>query len=129
MYPEDQYAVRSLKAGASGYMVKEGAPKSLVRAIRKILKGEKYISPVLAEKLVSYLDAETDKPPHETLSNREHQTMIMMASGKTIKEISQELCLSAKTISTYRDRIFKKMKIKRSVELVHYAIKHGLIDQ
>jgi len=126
--PEDQYAVRALKAHASGYMTKDSAPDELVNAIRKILRGGKYISPALGEKLAVYLETETEKPLHETLSDREYQVMLMIASGKTVSEIAEELSLSVKTIDTYRARILEKMRMKNHAELMHYAIKHGLVD-
>jgi len=101
MYPEDQYAVRALKAGAASYLTKQSIPEELIRAIRKIFQGGKYISPTLAERLASELSAKSDKPPHETLSDREYQVMLRIASGKTVSEIAEELSLSVKTISTY----------------------------
>jgi two-component system invasion response regulator UvrY len=128
MYPEEQYAVRVLKTGASGYLTKESAPDELVRAIRQISQGKKYVSPSLAEKLALDLEISSDRPPHETLSDREYQVMCMIASGKTLKEISEELSLSIKTISTYRTRIMEKMKMKSNAELTHYAIKNRLVD-
>jgi len=128
VHPEDQYAVRALKAHASGYMTKDSAPEELVKAIRKILRGGKYISSTLAEKLVFDLETETEKPLHETLSDREHQVLLMIASGKTVSEIAEELSLSVKTIDTYRARILEKMKMKTNAELTHYAIKNGLVD-
>jgi two-component system invasion response regulator UvrY len=128
MHPEDQYGVRALKAGAAGYMTKESAPEKLVQAIRKIMKGGKYVSPTLAEKLVLDLEKDTPEAPHETLSDREHQVMCMIASGKTVSEIAKDLFLSVKTISTYRSRILKKMKMKNNAELTHYAMKHRLVQ-
>lgn len=128
MYPEEQYAVRVLKAGASGYLTKESAPDELVKAIRQISQGKKYVSPSLAEKLALDLEISSDRPPHEILSDREYQVMCMIASGKTLKEISEELSLSIKTISTYRTRILEKMNMKNNAELTHYAIKNRLID-
>jgi two-component system invasion response regulator UvrY len=128
MHPEDQYGVRALKAGAAGYMTKESAPEKLVQAIRKIIKGGKYVSPTLAEKLVLDLEKDTPEAPHETLSDREHQVMCMIASGKTVSEIAKDLFLSVKTISTYRSRILKKMKMKNNAELTHYAMKHRLVQ-
>lgn len=128
MHPEDQYAVRALKTGAAGYMTKEVVQEELIKAIRKILRGGKYISPNLAEKLALRLAPETEKPLHETLSDREYQVMIMIASGKTVSEIADELALSVKTIGTYRARILEKMKMKTNAELTHYAIKNGLVD-
>ena len=128
VYPEDQYAVRALKAHASGYMTKESAPEELVNAIRKILRGGKYISPSLAEKLAFDLETETEKPLHESLSDREYQVMLMIASGKTVSAIAKEMSLSVKTIDTYRSRILEKMKMKTNAEFISYAIKQGLVD-
>jgi DNA-binding NarL/FixJ family response regulator len=127
IHPEDQYAVRVLKAGAAGYMTKESAPEELVKAIRKVLRGGKYISPSLAEKLAFDLETDSEKPPHESLSNREYQVMCMIASGKTVKVIAEEMYLSVKTISTYRQRILEKMKMKTNAELIRYAIKNQLV--
>ena len=128
IHPEEQYAVRALKAGASGYLTKESAQDELIAAIRKASTGRKYISSSLAEKLAFYLEIDTEKPLHETLSDREYEVMCMIASGKTIKEIAEELFLSVKTISTYRSRILEEMRMKSNVELTHYALKHGLVD-
>ena len=128
VHPEDQYAVRALKAGASGYLNKESAPEELVRAIRKILRGGKYISPTLAEKMAFNLEKETDRPAHEALSDREYQVMLMIASGKTTSAIAEEISLSIKTVSTYRSRILEKMKMKSNVDLTYYVIKNNLID-
>jgi DNA-binding NarL/FixJ family response regulator len=128
MYPEEQYAVRVLKAGASGYMTKESAPHELVKAIQQISKGKKYVSPSLAEKLALDLEITTGRPLHESLSDREYQVMCMIASGKTLKEIAEQLSLSIKTISTYRSRILEKMNMKSNAELTHHAIKNRLVD-
>jgi DNA-binding NarL/FixJ family response regulator len=128
MHSEEQYAVRVLKAGASGYMTKESAPKELINAVRKILSGGKYVSPLLAEKLAFDLETKTEKPLHEMLSDREYQVMFMIASGKTVTTIADELHLSVKTISTYRERILEKMKMKSNAELTHYAIKNKLVE-
>jgi len=128
IHPEDQYAVRALKAGAAGYMTKESAPEELIMAMRTVLKGKKYISPSLAEKLADYLESEDQKNIHEILSDREHQVLLMIASGKSIKEIAEELSLSIKTISTYRARIFEKMKMKSNAELIRYAINKNLVE-
>ena len=128
IHPEEQYAVRVLKAGAAGYMTKESAPEELVKAVRKVIRGSKYISPSLAEKLAFDLETDSEKPLHETLSDREYQVMCMIASGKTVKEIAKELYLSVKTISTHRARILGKMKMKTNAELTHYAIKNRLVD-
>ncbi len=128
MHPEEQYAVRVLKAGAAGYLTKESAPGELITAIRRVSTGRKYVSSSLAEKLAFDLEYETEKPFHETLSDREYQVMCMITAGKRVKEIAEELCLSVKTVSTYRSRILEKMKMKHNAELTHYAIKHGLVE-
>ena len=127
IYPEEQYAIRALRAGASGYMTKASAPNELILAIRKISEGGKYISASLAEKLAYYLDGDATKPPHETLSDREYQVMLMIASGKTVTEIANELCLSVKTISTYRTHILEKMKMKNNAEMTLYAVQNKLV--
>ena len=128
MYPEEQYAVRTLKAGASGYLTKESASDELIAAIRKVSRGGKYVTSSLAEKLASCLDTYSDKPVHERLSDREYQVVRMIASGKTVTEIADELSLSVKTISTNRSRALIKMGMKTNAELTHYAIKHGLVE-
>ncbi len=128
MHPEDQYAVRVLRAGAAGYVTKESAPAKLVQAIRKVVRGGKYVSPSLAERLVFDLGTDTDKAPHESLSDREYQVLCMIASGKTVTQIADVLALSVKTISTYRVRILEKLKMKNNAELTRYAIKEGLVD-
>ncbi|NVM26328.1 MAG: response regulator transcription factor [Desulfobacterales bacterium] len=128
IHPEEQYAVRALKAGAAGYLTKGSAPGELTAAIRRVSAGKKYISSSLAEKLALHLENDTDKPIHEKLSDREYQILCMIASGETIKEIAQGLFLSEKTISTYRSRILEKMNMKSNAELTHYAIKNRLVD-
>ena len=128
MHPEDQFAVRMLKAGASGYLTKDTAPDELVAAIRKLLTGGKYISSTLAEKLAFDMDRDTDKPLHEALSDREFQVLRMMAAGRTVQQIAEELMLSAKTISTYRARILEKLNLKSNAEMIHYAIQNRLIE-
>lgn len=128
MHPEEQYAVRVLKAGAAGYLTKESAPDELVTAIRRVSTGRKYVSASLAEKLALDLERDTEKQCHEILSDREYQVMCMIASGKRVQEIAEELCLSVKTVSTYRARILEKMKMKNNAELMYYAIKQGLVD-
>ena len=128
MHPEEQFAVRLLKAGAAGYLNKESAPEELVKAIRKVVAGGRYVSPTLAEKLAFEIDAGSDRLAHETLSDREFQVMRMMASGKTVKEIAAELALSVKTISTYRARILTKMNLHTNAELIHYAITNQLVE-
>jgi two-component system invasion response regulator UvrY len=128
MHPEDQYGIRVLKAGASGYLMKSAAPDQLVGAIRKVYRGGKYVSPSLAEKMAFSLQTGATTLPHEALSDREYQVLCMIASGKTVKEIAGQLSLSEKTISTYRARILEKMDMKSSAELTHYAIKFNLVD-
>ena len=128
MYPEEQYAIRALKAGASGYLTKESAPQELIQAIQRIASGRKYITPTLAEKLAYDFDKDYEKPLHESLSDREFQVMRLLAVGKTVKEIGEELFLSIKTVSTYRTRILEKMEFNNNAELIHYAIKNQIID-
>jgi len=128
IHAEEQFAVRLLKAGASGYLTKENAPDELVKAIRNVMSGGKYISPGLAETLAFGLDAASGRPRHETLSDREFQVMQLMASGKTPMEIAEVLSLSAKTVSTYRTRLLEKLNLKTNAELIRYAIEHGLIE-
>ena len=128
MHPEEQYAVRALRAGASGYLTKESAPDELVAAIRKVSTGGRYVSASLAEKLASILQKGGGELPHQTLSDRELHVMRLIASGKTVSEIARELSLSVKTISTYRSRILYKMKLKNNVELANYATQNRLIE-
>lgn len=128
MHPEEQYAVRALRAGASGYLTKASAAHELIRAIRKVSQGGKYVTASLAEKLAMELDSKAEKQQHEKLSNREYQVMLMLASGKTVGEIAEELCLSVKTVSTYRTRIMEKMGMKKNAELTFYAMSNGLLS-
>jgi len=128
VHPESQYALRILRAGASGYITKESAPDELIGAIRKVHRGGKYISVSLAEKIAFALDAGTEENPHETLSDREYQVLCLLAAGNTVTEIAKELSLSVKTISTYRARILEKMMMKTNAELIHYAIHNNLIE-
>ena len=128
MYPEDQYAIRLLKAGASGYLTKESAPELLVAAIRRVAEGRKYISPSLAEMLAHEVGGDSEKPLHKTLSDREYQIFCTIASGKTVSDIAAELSLSVKTVSTYRARVLEKMKMKNNAELTYYAIKNHLVE-
>ncbi len=127
MYPEEQYAVRALKSGASGYLTKESAADELIAAIRKVSSGHKYVSVALAEKLASELAAPGDRPLHETLSDREYRIMCMLASGKGQTEIADELSLSIKTVNTYRARLLKKMNMKKNAEITRYAIENKLL--
>ena len=128
MHREDQYAIRSLKAGAAGYMTKQSAPKELVTAIRQVATGQKYVSAALAQELAAAVGEDHEAALHDTLSDREYQTLTMIASGKTVSDIARELSLSVKTISEYRARLLAKMKLKNSAELTHYAIKNQLIE-
>jgi len=128
MHPEDQFAVRLLKAGAAGYLTKESAGEELVGAIKKVVGGGRYISPSLAERLASYLTIDVRKAPHERLSDREFSILRMIASGKQVSEIAKELSLSVSTVSTYRSRILEKMTMKNNAELTHYALQKGLVD-
>jgi two-component system, NarL family, invasion response regulator UvrY len=128
MHPEEQYAIRVLRAGASGYLTKESAPDELITAIRKISQGKKYITPSLAERLASEFEADSERPLHDILSDREYQVLRMIAAGKTLTHIAKELSLSIKTVSTYRTRIMEKMKMKTNAEVMHYVIKHQLLD-
>lgn len=127
IFPEDHYGTRFLKAGASGYLGKSSASDQLVEAIRKVAGGGKYVSPNLADKLVSDLNRDSDKPLHESLTDREFQVFTMIANGKKLKHIAEELCLSINTISTYRGRILQKMGMKSNAEVIHYAIDNHLI--
>lgn len=127
MYSEDQYGIRSLKAGAAGYLRKVSAPDELVNAIRKIVGGGKYISPELAEKLASSFEL-SDKLPHEKLSDREMQIMCRIASGDSAEQIADMLSISIHTVYSYRNRILEKMRLKSNVELTQYAIQNKLID-
>lgn len=127
MYPEDQYAVRFIRAGASGYLTKESAPDELITAIRRITSGRKYITSSLAERLADEIEPDAGKPLHDTLSDREYEVFRLIASGKTVTEIADALSLSVKTISTYRSRILEKMRMKTNAELMHYVLKHGLL--
>ncbi|MFA5909528.1 MAG: response regulator transcription factor [Vicinamibacterales bacterium] len=126
-HPEDQFAVRVLKAGAGGYMTKESAPEELAKAIHKILAGGRYVSPALAEKLALGVNKDVTRAPHETLSDREYDVMSRIAAGKTVTEIADELALSVKTISTYRARVLVKLGVKNSAEIVQYAIRNDLV--
>jgi two-component system, NarL family, invasion response regulator UvrY len=128
VHPEEQYALRVLKVGASGYLTKEGASDELVAAIRKVSSGKKYITPSLAERMAYNLEIDAEKPLHESLSDREYQVLCMIAAGRTPKEISESLFLSGKTVSTYRIRVLEKMNMKNNAELTYYAIKHGLVE-
>ena len=126
IYPEDQYAMRLIKAGAAGYMTKESAPAEVVRALLRVASGKKYISPAVAEILANDLGADEEKLPHQMLSDREYQIFMLLASAKTVSEIADDLALSVKTISTYRSRVLEKMRLNNNAELMRYAIDHHL---
>jgi len=128
MHSEDQFATRTLRAGAAGYLTKENASEELVKAVEKVLEGGRYVSSAFAERLIAALATHSEKLLHESLSDREYQVMYLIASGKAVKEIATELSLSAKTISTYRARILEKMKMQNNAELIHYAISNHLVD-
>lgn len=128
MHSEEQFAVRALKARASGYITKQSAPKELVKAIRKVQLGGKYVSPSLAESLAFELGDDDGKSAHEKLSDREYQILRLIATGRTPKEIAAELNLSEKTVGTYRTRLMEKMKMKRNAELIRYAVENRLVD-
>jgi DNA-binding NarL/FixJ family response regulator len=126
VHPEEQYAVRALKTGAAGYLTKDSAPEEMVAAIRKVYRGGKYVSAALAERLVGLL-GEQEGAPHESLSEREFQVMLLLANGKSVSEIANRLALSAKTVSTYRSRLMEKLGMKSIAELVRYVMEQGLI--
>lgn len=128
MYSEDQYALRVLKAGAAGYLNKQSAPEELVKAIKKISAGGKYVSETMVEILASNIDNQHEKPIQEILSDREYQVFLLLASGKTVSEISQKLSLSVKTISTYRSRLLEKMNFKNNAELTYFAVHNNLLE-
>jgi len=127
MHPENQYAIRALRAGAVGYLTKESASDELVNAVRRILAGKKYITDDVAERLAETLEHNSSKDLHEMLSDREFDVMKMIASGQTVSEIADRLSLSVTTVSTYRARILFKTKMKTNAELTHYAIEHNLV--
>ena len=128
MYPEEQFAVRSLKAGADGYLTKATSPDEMIIAVQKILKGKKYISSSIADRLACYVGSEDMNAPHEALSDREYEVMCMTAAGKSVKQIAMELSLSDKTISTYRARILNKMNMDNNAQLIQYVIQNQLLD-
>ena len=128
MYKEDQYAIRALKSGAAGYLCKQSASSELVNAIRTVAKGKKYITPEVAEILANQVGLENEKAPHESLSDREFQTLTMIASGFSVGDIAEKLSLSVKTISMYRSRMLEKMQLRYNADITHYAIKNHLVD-
>ena len=127
MHDEGLYAIRALKAGASGYITKQSAPGELMAAIHQVARGRKYLTTTLAEAMADSLGDNHDRPPHEMLSDREYQTLCLIASGKSLTDAAEEMCLSVKTVSVYRGRLLEKMKLKNNAELIHYAIKKGLV--
>ncbi|HJS44194.1 MAG TPA: response regulator transcription factor [Gemmatimonadales bacterium] len=127
VHPEDQWAVRALRAGASGYLTKDHSPDQLLEAIRRVYRGGKYVSPTLAEQLATHLNLGGERAPHELLSDREFEVMRRLGSGLTVSQIATELALSAKTVSTYRTRILEKMAMHTNGDLVRYAARYGLI--
>ncbi|CAL8472480.1 response regulator transcription factor [Caballeronia novacaledonica] len=128
MYREDQYAVRALKAGASGYLSKTADPALMIGAIQQVAAGRKYVSPEMAEALATYVSLDTDRLPHEKLSDREYQTLCMLASGKRLTDIALALSLSVKTVSVYRARLLEKMKLANNAELTFYVMSNRLVD-
>jgi DNA-binding NarL/FixJ family response regulator len=128
VFPEADYAMRAIKLGAAGYLTKRSASDELLSAIRKVLSGGKYVTGTLAEKLATHLSGETHAAPHEKLSDRELQVLRLVGLGKTIKEVAAEMCLSEKTVGTYRSRISEKMNLSTNVELARYALQHHLVD-
>jgi DNA-binding NarL/FixJ family response regulator len=128
MYPEDQYAFRALKAGAAGYLTKQAAADQIVAAIRTICRGRRYITPELAEELAKTLDHDPDKPAHELLSDREFQTLKLIAAGRTLQQIGDALALSPKTVSVYRARVLAKLKLATNAELTRYALERNLLE-
>jgi two-component system invasion response regulator UvrY len=128
MFAEEQFAVRAMRAGAAGYVTKESAPQELIQAVRKVVNRGRYVSPELAERLAHWVDGNSEKPPHETLSTREFQIFLMLASGHPVSKIADELCLSVKTVSTYRARVLEKMHLKANADLTLYAVRNRLVQ-
>ena len=128
MYSEEQYAVRSLRDGASAYLTKSGAPDELVMAIETVASGRRYITPSIAERMAGYIEDSTTRPVHDLLSDREMQVLVLIGSGKSVGEIAEELTLSVKTVSTYRSRVLEKMALASNADLIRYAIHHRLVD-
>jgi DNA-binding NarL/FixJ family response regulator len=128
MHPEEQYAIRALKAGAAGYLTKQSAPEMLVTAIRQVAQGKKYVSPSVAMQLADAISHDSERSPHETLSDREYQVLVMIAAGRTLTQIAEDLNLSVKTVSEYRKRLLEKMHLETNAELIHYGLRHGLVE-
>ena len=127
MHAEDEFGVRALRAGASGYLTKQSAPEQLVTALRQVHSGRKYIGPALAEELANSFGAEAEQPRHFALSDREFETLRLIASGLSLSEIAAKLCLSPKTVSVYRARLLEKMRLRNNADIAHYAVKHSLV--
>jgi DNA-binding NarL/FixJ family response regulator len=128
MHPEERFAIRAFRAGAAGYLTKESAPQELINAIRKVVAGGKYITPSVAEQMAIELENNSNKPPHEILSNRELEVLCLIASDISINDIAEKLCLSVNTVHSYRSRILEKLDMKTDIELTHYALLNHLID-
>jgi two-component system invasion response regulator UvrY len=128
MYAEEQFAVRAMRAGAAGYVTKESAPEELIQAVRKVVNRGRYVSPELAERLAHWIDGGSEKPPHETLSTREFQIFLMLASGRTVSQAADDICISVKTVSTYRARVLEKMNLKTNADLTLYAVRNRLVQ-
>lgn len=128
MHPENQYAIRALKAGAAGYLTKQSAPSQLVNAIRQVREGRKYVTPRVAEELANSIDQDSENPVHHTLSIREYQTLCLIASGKNLTDVARQMSISVKTVSVYRARVLQKMRLKNNAELMHYAIKNQIVE-
>jgi two-component system, NarL family, invasion response regulator UvrY len=126
MHDEGLYALRALKSGASGYITKQSAPSELMAAIHQVARGRRYLTAALAEAMADSLSEDHERPLHESLSDREYQTLCLIASGKSLTDVASEMCLSVKTVSVYRSRLLQKMRLKNNAELTHYAIKNGL---
>jgi len=127
MYSEEQYAIRSFRDGASAYLTKASAPDELVQAIRTVAKGKRYITPSVAERMATYIEVDSERPPHERLSDRELQVLVLLGGGKSVGDIAGELSLSVKTISTYRARILEKTGMETNAQLIKYAVQHDLL--
>jgi DNA-binding NarL/FixJ family response regulator len=128
MHPEEQYAVRALKAGASGYLTKQSAPEQLVTAIRQVASGKKYLSPAVAQQLAEAISENTEKSPHERITDREYQVLVLISAGNTLTQIAENLNLGVATVSTYRARLLEKMGLKSTAELIRYGLEHGLVE-
>ncbi len=128
MHPEEQFAVRALKAGASGYLNKQSAPEQLVTAIRQVATGKKYVSAAVAQQLANAISDDSDKPPHERITDREYQVLSLIASGKTLTQVAETLNLGVATVSTYRARLLEKMGLRSTAELIRYGLENGLVE-